>query len=79
MVLGKFVYDVVFGVPLTIVKRTLEGIEDEVDKERLITEDSIKQRLQQLQLQLATLAGGTPAATGDIPITTPPLSAPAHA
>ena len=52
MVLGKFVYDVVFGVPLMIVKRTLEGIRDEVDKERLITEDSIKQRLQQLQLLL---------------------------
>ncbi len=52
MVLGKFVYDVVFGVPLTIVKRTLEGMRDEVDEERLITEDSIKQRLQQLQLLL---------------------------
>jgi predicted DNA-binding protein (UPF0278 family) len=52
MVLGKFVYDVIFGVPLTIVRRTLEGLRDEVDKERLATEDSIKQRLQELQLLL---------------------------
>jgi hypothetical protein len=50
MVLG-----IVFGilsVPVTITKQILEGIRDEVDKERLITEGSIKQRLQQLQLML---------------------------
>ncbi len=52
MVLVKFVYDIVFGVPVTIVKRTMEGVRDEIDKERLITEDSIKQRLQQSQLLL---------------------------
>ena len=37
---------------MTITKQMLEGLRDEVDKERLITEDSIKQRLQQLQLML---------------------------
>ena len=52
MVPGKLLYDIIFGVPVMIVKRTLEGIRDEVDRERLITEDSIKQRLQLLQLLL---------------------------
>lgn len=52
MVLGKLVYAILIGIPLTISKKTLERIRDEVDKERLITEDSIKQRLQQLQLML---------------------------
>ena len=37
---------------MTIAKRTLEGISDAADKERLVTEESIKQRLQELQLQL---------------------------
>jgi predicted DNA-binding protein (UPF0278 family) len=52
MVLGKLVYDIVFGVPATLCKQVLEGLRQEIDKERLITEDSIKQRLQQLQLLL---------------------------
>ena len=52
MVLGKLLYNIIFGAPVTLVKRTLEGIRDEVDKERLVTEDSIKQRLQLLQLLL---------------------------
>ena len=52
MVLGKLVYDIVLGIPMTITKKTLEGIRDAADKERLITEESIKQRLQEFQLQL---------------------------
>ena len=52
MVLGKLVYDIVLGIPMTITKKTLEGIRDAVDKERLITEESIKQKLQELQLLL---------------------------
>ncbi len=52
MVLGKLVYDLLIGVPVTLAKKTLERIREEADKERLITEDSIKQRLQQLQLML---------------------------
>ena len=52
MVLGKLVYDITLGIPMTITKKTLEGIRDAVDKERLITEQSIKQKLQELQLLL---------------------------
>jgi predicted DNA-binding protein (UPF0278 family) len=48
----KFLFDVLIGVPLTLSRQILEKIRDEVDKERLITEDSIKQRLQELQLLL---------------------------
>ena len=50
--ISKFLYDVLLGVPLTLTKEILEKIRDEVDKERLITEESIKERLQQLQLLL---------------------------
>jgi len=50
--ISKFLYDVLLGVPLTLGKDILEKIRDEVDKERLITEESIKERLQQLQLLL---------------------------
>ena len=52
MVLGKLVYDIILGIPMTITKKTLEGIRDAADKERLITEESIKQKLQELQLLL---------------------------
>jgi len=52
MVLGKILYDIVMGIPMTLAKKTLEGIRDAADKERLITEESIKQRLQESQLQL---------------------------
>lgn len=48
----KLVYDVLLGVPFTLCREILEKIRDEVDKERLITEESIKKRLQQLQLML---------------------------
>ena len=45
-------FDILFGVPITLGKEIMTKIRDEIDKERLITEESIKQRLQQLQLQL---------------------------
>jgi len=48
----KFLYDLLIGVPLTLTKEILLKIRDEIDKERLITEESIKGRLQQLQLLL---------------------------
>ena len=51
MILG-LLYDIVIGVPLTLSKEIMLKIRDEIDKERLITEESIKGRLQQLQLLL---------------------------
>ena len=48
----RLLYDVLIGVPLTLSKEILLKIRDEIDKERLITEESIKERLQQLQLLL---------------------------
>ena len=50
--ISKFLYDVLIGTPLTLGKEILEKIRDEANKERLITEESIKERLQQLQLLL---------------------------
>jgi hypothetical protein len=51
MVLGKLLGDIL-GIPMNITKKTLQGIIEAVDKERLITEESVKQKLQELQLQL---------------------------
>jgi predicted DNA-binding protein (UPF0278 family) len=48
----RLLYDVLVGVPVTLGKEILWRIRDEIDKERLITEESIKERLQQLQLML---------------------------
>ncbi|MDP2728975.1 MAG: gas vesicle protein GvpG [Dehalococcoidales bacterium] len=48
----KLLYDVLFSVPITLTREILVGIRDEIDRERLITEESIKERLQQLQLLL---------------------------
>jgi transposase len=45
-------FDVLIGAPLTLGKEILVKLRDEIDRERLITEDSIKERLQQLQLML---------------------------
>ena len=47
-----FLSSVLFGVPLTLSREILAKLRDEIDKERLITEESIKERLQQLQLLL---------------------------
>jgi hypothetical protein len=51
MLIG-FLSSVLFGVPLTLGKEILGKLRDEIDKERFITEESIKERLQQLQLLL---------------------------
>ena len=45
-------FDILFGVPVTLSKEIMLKIRDEIDKERLITEESIKERLQQFQLLL---------------------------
>ncbi len=50
--LTGLLFNVLFGVPLTLSKEILTKMRDEIDKERLITEASIKERLQQLQLLL---------------------------
>jgi len=42
----------VLGVPVTLFKEILAKLRDEIDQGRLITEQSIKERLQQLQLLL---------------------------
>jgi len=41
----KLLYGVLFGVPLTLTREILVKLRDEIDKERLITEESIKERL----------------------------------
>ena len=42
----------VLGIPLTLGKEILAKLRDEIDRGRLITEESIKERLQQLQVLL---------------------------
>ena len=50
--LTGLLFNVLFGVPMTLSKEILAKLRDEIDRERLITEESIKERLQQLQLLL---------------------------
>jgi hypothetical protein len=50
--ISRLLYDVSIGAPLTLGKEILGKIIEEIDKERLVTEESIKERLQQLQLLL---------------------------
>ncbi len=45
-------FNVLVGVPLNLAREILVKLRDEIDKERLVTEESIKERLQQLQLLL---------------------------
>jgi predicted DNA-binding protein (UPF0278 family) len=45
-------FTILFGIPLTLGKQVLMGLRDEIDRERLITEEAIKERLQQLQVLL---------------------------
>ncbi len=52
MVLGRLLYDITLGIPVTITRKTFEGLRDAIDKERLITEESVKQKLQEFQLLL---------------------------
>jgi predicted DNA-binding protein (UPF0278 family) len=51
MLIG-FLSGILFGIPLTLGREILAKLRDEIDRERLITEESIKERLQQLQLLL---------------------------
>jgi len=50
--LVKFLSNIIFGIPITLSKKVLGKLIDEIDKERLITQESIKERLQQLQMLL---------------------------
>jgi predicted DNA-binding protein (UPF0278 family) len=50
-ILGLPLY-IVFGIPMTLSKEVLAKLRDEIDRGRLITEESIKERLQQLQVLL---------------------------
>jgi predicted DNA-binding protein (UPF0278 family) len=52
LIIEKLLYDILIDVPLTLTKEILMKLRDEIDKERLITEESIKERLQHLQLLL---------------------------
>ncbi len=52
MIIISLLYDLLVGVPLKLSKEVLLRLRDEIDRERLITEESIKERLQQLQLLL---------------------------
>ncbi|MCI2425707.1 hypothetical protein LM599_06960 [Candidatus Acetothermia bacterium] len=52
MIIEKLLYEILIDAPLTLTKEILVKLRDEIDKERLITEESIKERLQQLQLLL---------------------------
>ena len=45
-------FNILFGIPLTLGKQVLVRLRDEIDRERLITEATIKERLQQLQVLL---------------------------
>ena len=45
-------FRILFGVPMTLCKEILAKLRDEIDQGRLITEESIKERLQQLQVLL---------------------------
>jgi predicted DNA-binding protein (UPF0278 family) len=45
-------FTILFGMPLTLGKQVLMRLRDEIDRERLITEETIKERLQQLQVLL---------------------------
>lgn len=48
MILLKLVYDCVIGAPRALGRAILQGILDEIDREMLATEDSIIERLKEL-------------------------------
>jgi hypothetical protein len=51
MLIGLPFY-ILFGVPMTLAKEVMGKLRDEIDEQRLITEESIKARLQLLQVLL---------------------------
>ncbi|MBI2869643.1 MAG: hypothetical protein HYX96_07455 [Chloroflexi bacterium] len=48
----SLVYQLLFGMPAAIGKQVMAGLRDEIDRERLITPDAIKLKLQELQIEL---------------------------
>lgn len=50
--ISKLLYDIFIGTPIALAKDILEKLTDEINKKSLLTEDSIKERLQELQLLL---------------------------
>lgn len=51
MVLG-LLWDLLVGVPVTLSREILKQIKEEVDQELLLSEESVKRRLQELQIML---------------------------
>lgn len=51
MVLG-LLWDLLVGVPVTLSREILKQIKEEIDQELLLSEESIKRRLQELQIML---------------------------
>ncbi len=51
MVLG-LLWDLLVGVPATLSREILKEIKKEIDQELLLSEESIKRRLQELQIML---------------------------
>jgi hypothetical protein len=47
-----FIIDDLLLIPLKLGKQILEGIKNEVDKERLVTEEGIMEKLKEYQLLL---------------------------
>lgn len=52
VLLTGLLLDLLFLVPAKIGTAVLEGIRDAADKERLVTEESIKDKLKELQVSL---------------------------
>ena len=48
----KLLYGLLLGVPITLGKQIVHAVADEVKREGLMTEESIKAKLQQMQLLL---------------------------
>ena len=47
-----FIIDDLLKMPLTLAKKVLEGIMNEVDKERLVTKEGVMEKLKEYQLLL---------------------------
>lgn len=48
----RILWDLLIGVPTTLTREILAHIKEEIDQEMLMTEDSIRRRLQELQTML---------------------------
>jgi len=47
-----FIIDDLLKMPLTLAKKVLEGIMNEVDKQRLVTKEGVMEKLKEYQLLL---------------------------